>query len=106
HLAPARPERERDLADGVLPPLARRVARDELDVDARLGVLGVVIRSQSEDRRRRAPADVDAAGLRLRVADVLEVFRQETVERRDLRRKERRESVVAGLRDRRLEGGA
>ena len=60
HLAPVRAERERDLADRVLAPMARLVARDVVDADPRLGVLRAVVRPQREDRRRGAPPELDA----------------------------------------------
>ena len=84
HLAPARAQRERDQADRVLPPLARLVARDEVDADPRLGVLRTVVRPQGQDRRRRAAPEPDSVLeiASIAHADLAQVLRELVVEAR------------------------
>lgn len=60
HLAPMRSHGKRQEADGILPPLARSVAGDEINVDQWLGVLYAVIAPKRQDGGGGAAAKVNA----------------------------------------------
>ena len=104
--APVCAQSERELADRILAPLAGLVAGDEIDADARLGVLGSVAGPEPEDRGGRPMPQVDSFPSCDRVLDAAQVFLESRVEAPGLRGEERDQGVVRRLRDRGFHRGA
>src|SRR5581483_5391377 len=106
NLAPVSAERERTVADRVLTPLSRIVAHDEIDVDARLGMLRVIIRAQSQNCRGGAPSERNPTFLGAFVArsNLLEILDEQIIEAGVLRRTQRGQCVVRRLRGCRIHG--
>ena len=91
---------------GILTPLARPIAREEVDAEPRLGVIGAVVGAALQDGARGALPDLNAVALGAAVGDLGEPFGEELVAMRLLRRIHRDQRVVRRLRDRGIEGCA
>ena len=101
-------ERNRDQADGILPPVPRLVAAKKIDVDQWFGVLRTIVGPEREDRRRGSAPDKNAAPLGdpVRYPELSKILGQQFVERRCLRGVKRHERVVRCLSNRGLDGSA
>ena len=102
-LAPVRTHGERHLADRILPPLPRLVARDELDAEARLGMRRPVASGQLHHRPGGLAADLEALHAPVCRQDsqlVAHVAAHDV----SLRREHLDERVVGGLRDGGVDG--
>ena len=105
HLAPLRAQRDRDQADRILPPFARTGAGDVIDAHQGSACCRTVVDATGQDGRGRALAERDAPRLQVPVRELVEVFGEEGIESRRLRRPELHHRVVRRLRDGDVEAG-
>ena len=83
-LAPVCSQRERKPADGVLAPLPRLIAREEIDADASFSMLRAVVGPEREDCGGGPMAQLGSASSGTDIPDVAEIFLELRVEARCL----------------------
>ena len=79
-VAPVRADRDRELADGILTPLPRQVARQITGAHKSLGDFGAVVGFEGEDRGGRPLAQLNAICSCFCMGDFAQVFGQPPVE--------------------------